>query len=88
MARTRTTSRPQTESKSKNDNLLPDNATHTHRMQIASQSSDRMYIVAKSKTGGDWQCSCPRWIFKRTCKHLDAMRSVLNQIDEQDRKTA
>ena len=62
--------------------LQPDNASHTNRMEIRSESSDRLYIVAQAKDSGEWQCSCPGWIFKRAgkernCKHLRAIIPAL-----------
>jgi len=62
--------------------LLPDNKTHANRLEIASESSNRLYVVAQSKTTGEWQCSCPGWCIKRPgkprgCKHLTAMKPLL-----------
>lgn len=61
---------------------LPDNVSHTNRMEIRSESSNRLYVVAQSKNSGEWQCSCPGWIMKRPgkprgCKHLKTMESAL-----------
>lgn len=61
---------------------LPDNQGHTNRMEIHSETSDRIYIVAQAKSSGEWQCSCPGWIMKkpgreRFCKHLTAMKPAL-----------
>ena len=42
--------------------ILADNKTHTNRFEIASESSDKIYIVAQAKSSGQWQCSCPGWI--------------------------
>jgi hypothetical protein len=62
--------------------LLANNNTHENRMEIRSASSNRVYIVAQSKSTGEWQCSCPGWIMKkngkeRTCKHLQAILPML-----------
>ena len=51
-------------------NALPDNATHTNRMEIRSESSGRVYVVAQRKRDHSWGCSCPGWIRHRKCKHL------------------
>jgi hypothetical protein len=64
---------------------LPDNNSHQNRMEIASQSSDRVYVVAQSKNTGEWQCSCPGWVIKRpgkerSCKHLRSMEPALNPV--------
>jgi len=66
---------------------LPDNKTHTYRMEIRSESSNNLYIVAQAKKSGEWQCSCPGWIFKkpgkpRGCKHLTAMLPMLLQVSD------
>ena len=63
--------------------LLPDNESHTNRMQIKSESSDRLYIVAQNQRGvhyGRWECKCPGWIFRRNCKHLKAMAPMLDKM--------
>jgi len=67
------------------ESFLPDNATHKNRFEIASASSNRIYIVAQSKTSNEWQCSCPGWIIKksgkeRSCKHLKSLLPILLQI--------
>ena len=63
--------------------VLPDNATHRYRMEIRSETSDRIYVIAQSKSSGDWECSCPGWVFKRgdrrDCKHLRAVVPTLEQ---------
>jgi len=55
------------------DALLPDNATFTNRFEIRSESSDRVYTIAQSKSGRWWGCSCFGWIKHRKCKHLTAL---------------
>jgi predicted nucleic acid-binding Zn finger protein len=62
--------------------LLADNKTHTNRIEIKSESSNRLYIVSQAKASGEWQCSCPGWVIKRPgkprgCKHLRAMQPAL-----------
>lgn len=61
---------------------LEDNSQYTNRFEIASESSNRLYVVAQSKATGEWSCSCPGWIIKRagkerTCKHLRALMPIL-----------
>lgn len=68
------------------DGFLEETKTHRHRMEINSQSSDRVYTVAQAKASGEWQCSCPGWKFKRagrerSCKHLRAMMPLLKELD-------
>lgn len=70
--------------------MLPANASHVNRMEIKSESSNRLYIVAQSRSIGNWQCSCPSWIYQRLpldqrkpCKHLNAMMPMLEQLSAQ-----
>jgi hypothetical protein len=64
--------------------LLPENNTHRNRMEIHSESSERVYIVAQRKTNGEnngrWECSCMGWIRYRRCKHLEAMLPSLKLL--------
>ncbi len=66
--------------------VYDDNTTHTNRFEIPSASSSRRaYMVAQAIKTGEWQCSCPGWVFKkkaadRRCKHLVAMGSILGKI--------
>lgn len=60
--------------------LLPDNKTHQHRMEIRSETSDRLYIVAQRKGNSSWECKCPGWLSHRHCKHLDEMSHLLNAL--------
>jgi hypothetical protein len=53
--------------------LMPDNKAWTNRMQIKSESSDKLYTIAQSKHGRFWACSCPGWIHWKRCKHLTAL---------------
>lgn len=71
--------------KSLDADVLPDNKTHTNRMEIKSETSDRLYTVAQAKASGQWQCSCPGWIHHRTCKHLKAMMPLLNAASAQQK---
>jgi hypothetical protein len=57
--------------------LLPDNAQWTNRMEIRSETSSRLYIVAQHKTNGSFACSCFGWKRHRNCKHLKAMTPQL-----------
>jgi hypothetical protein len=61
---------------------LEDNSTHTNRFEIYSETSNRVYVVAQSKSTGEWGCSCPGWCIKRQgkerdCKHLKALLPIL-----------
>jgi len=57
--------------------ILPDNSTWQHRMEIKSQSSSRLYVVAQNKANDIWGCSCPGWKAHRNCKHLKTMKPML-----------
>jgi hypothetical protein len=52
---------------------LPDTSTHVNRFEIKSQTSDRVYTIAQSKTGRWWSCSCNGWLRHKSCKHLKAL---------------
>jgi hypothetical protein len=49
---------------------LEDNAQWDHRFQIRSETSNRLYTIARNKKSGKWGCSCPAYITRRYCKHL------------------
>lgn len=72
--------------------VLPDNKTHKNRIEIASETSNRIYIVAQRKTEGknhgQWECSCMGWIRYRHCKHLDAMIPTLKLMGKETTKKA
>jgi hypothetical protein len=50
--------------------VLPDNKTFTNRFEIRSETSNAIYIIAQSKKGRWWSCSCFGWLRFRKCKHL------------------
>jgi len=65
--------------------VLPDLPQWEFRLEIKSESSDRLYVVARSTETGEWGCSCPGWAFKRgnkprSCKHLKNMMPALELI--------
>ena len=53
--------------------MLPDNAAWTNRFHIRSESSDKVYTIAQSKSGRFWGCSCGGWRTHKNCKHLKAL---------------
>lgn len=53
--------------------LLPDNAAYTNRFEIHSETSNAIYVIAQSKSGRWWSCSCFGWIRHKHCKHLSAL---------------
>lgn len=65
--------------------LLPDSKTHRTRIEIRSESSNRLYVVSRRNDSKEWECSCPGWTRhspRRPCKHLRTMAPVLDQIAE------
>jgi hypothetical protein len=65
--------------------ILPDNDQWKNRIQIRSESSDRLYTVAQRKSDGSWGCSCPGWKSSggnrpRGCKHLTTMGTALREL--------
>ncbi len=66
-------------------NLLPDNDLWQYRLEIRSQTSSRLYVVAQRKSDLTWGCSCfgyKRW---RHCKHLTAMVPLLQAPENRER---
>jgi hypothetical protein len=59
--------------------LLPDTDTHKLRFDIKSGSSNRLYRISVKKSNNEFQCSCPAWIFRRKCKHLDTISPILEK---------
>jgi hypothetical protein len=54
------------------DRRLPDTNTHINRFQIKSESSNRLYTIAQSRSGLWWSCGCPGFIGHsgKQCKHM------------------
>jgi hypothetical protein len=44
-----------------------------NRIEITSESSDRLYVVSQHATKRYWACSCPGWRRHRRCKHLEQL---------------
>jgi hypothetical protein len=61
--------------------LLPDNKEWKNRIEIKSETSNRLYVVAQNKKTNNWGCSCPGWIIHRKCKHLFALKNIINLIE-------
>jgi hypothetical protein len=49
---------------------LPDNDQWDNRFHIKSQTSNRLYVIARNKSTGKFGCSCPSYRVRRYCKHL------------------
>jgi len=70
---------------------LEDTKTHIYRFQIPSESSNKLYTVAKRIATDEWECECLGWIHKkpgkpRGCKHLRAMLPDLMRIAAENEK--
>ena len=61
---------------------LPDSKTHRFRMNIRSESSNRLYVVSQRISNGSmqWECACMGWITRRKCKHLTTMTPMLEVL--------
>src|SRR2546423_1559565 len=57
--------------------LLPNNTQWVNRIQIRSETSSRLYVVAQRRSDLSWACSCFGWKSHRHCKHLDNMVPLL-----------
>src|SRR5947208_3739944 len=44
--------------------------TWINRIEVRSETSDRVYVVSQHAVKRHWGCSCPAWRTRRTCKHL------------------
>jgi len=66
--------------------LLEDNHQYENRFEIKSETSNRIYIIAKNKKTSVWSCSCPGWIIHRKCKHLTAGADLIRRLDEWNEK--
>jgi hypothetical protein len=44
-----------------------------NRVEIRSETSNRVYVVAQHAQKRHWGCSCPGWRRHRRCKHLERL---------------
>jgi len=44
-----------------------------NRMEIRSETSNRVYVVSQHAEKRFWGCSCPGWRRHRRCKHLERL---------------
>jgi len=51
--------------------------------EVESESSSRVYRILLGKDDRVY-CECPRWKFKKTCKHLDQWREAMEQQELED----
>jgi hypothetical protein len=49
------------------------NNTWINRIEIKSESSNRIYVVSQHVSKRYWACSCPGWRAHRKCKHLERL---------------
>src|SRR5581483_2894966 len=47
--------------------------TWVNRIEIRSETSNRLYTVSQHSIKRYWGCSCPGWRAHRRCKHLDQL---------------
>src|SRR5437588_13120699 len=47
--------------------------TWINRVEIRSETSDRLYVVSQHAARRYWGCSCPAWRTRRRCKHLERL---------------
>ena len=66
--------------------LLPDNDRYTNRIEIKSETSNRLYVIASNKSTGVWSCPCPVWIIHRKCKHLRAFSEVAKVLADKNKE--
>ena len=59
---------------------LPDNDQWTHRFEIHSETSNRVYIVSQNKANRHWGCSCMAWRTRRYCKHLTCLSLPCHEV--------
>jgi hypothetical protein len=52
---------------------LPDNKSYVNRFEIKSETSDSVYVIAQSKSGGWWACECFGFRRHQHCKHLERL---------------
>lgn len=64
--------------------LMPNNSQWMNRFTVESTSSSRVYTVAQRRSDNVWGCSCPAWINRRHCKHLDDILGRLAKLTEFD----
>ena len=57
------------------------NSYYSAKYEINSFSDPtKIYIVSETTTG-EWQCSCPVWIYRRrTCKHIENVQQYLQSL--------
>lgn len=44
-----------------------------NRIEIKSETSNRVYVVSQHTAKRHWGCSCPGWRAHRQCKHLEQL---------------
>lgn len=63
--------------------FLPDSKTWVNRFEVESETSNRLYIIAKRANKNEWGCSCRGWIIHRNCKHLRAVMPMIEAASKQ-----
>jgi len=57
--------------------FLEDSKTHKNRIEICSETSDSIYVVAQTKKNNIWTCGCFGFRRHRNCKHLKTIVPVI-----------
>jgi hypothetical protein len=57
---------------------LPPSKVYSHRWEVESNTSNRLYVVSIKKEDGSFGCSCPAWKFQR--KECDHLRQVRDEV--------
>jgi hypothetical protein len=52
---------------------MAENNVWINRIEIKSETSNRLYIVSQHARKRYWGCSCPGWRAHRKCKHLEQL---------------
>jgi hypothetical protein len=52
---------------------MPTDNIWVNRIEIKSETSNRVYVVAQHAEKRYWGCSCPGWRRHRRCKHLERL---------------
>jgi len=58
---------------------LPDSGEWVDRQEYYSETSSRIYVVARRNGTNEHGCSCPGWRTHRKCKHLTKLGYVSYQ---------
>lgn len=63
---------------------LPDNSQWENRVEIKSETSNKLYVVSTHKTNGTVGCSCPGWLRYKHCKHVRVFAPALEAVKREN----